>query len=93
MRLSILEKVLLLYLNAVLDKELSVLFGKCHSTMMFFLLGDIPHYYIFVAQIVLKASIFPRPSVKKRKMRVLLEPLAGGDFELLDELGHCQSCG
>ena len=26
-------------------------------------------------------------------MRVRLEPLAGGYFEFLDELGHCQGCG
>lgn len=52
MRLSVLEKILLLNLNAVLDKELPILFGKCHVTMVLFLLGDIPHDLIFIAQIV-----------------------------------------
>ena len=39
MRLSVLEKILLLNLNAVLDKELPILFGKCHVTMGSFCLA------------------------------------------------------
>ena len=52
MRLSILEKVLLLYLNAVFDKELPILLGKGHVTMVLFLLGDISYYRVFVSQVV-----------------------------------------
>lgn len=52
MRQSVLEKVLLLDLNAVLDKELSVLLGECHVTMVLLLLGDVPYDHVSIAQIV-----------------------------------------
>ena len=52
MRLSVLEKKLLLDLNAVLDKKLPILLGKCHVTMVLFLLGNIPYYHFSVVQIV-----------------------------------------
>ena len=91
MHLSVLEKVLLLNLHAILGQELTVLLGKCLTTMMLFLLGDIAHYHVLVAQTIRKARILFGPTVEKRKMRVGFEPLAGGDFDLLNELGHRQS--
>ena len=48
MRQSVLKKILLLDLNAVLDKELSVLLGECHVSMVLLLLGDISYYHVFV---------------------------------------------
>jgi len=52
MRLSVHKKVLLLDLNAVVNQKLPILLCKCLATMVLFLLGDIPHYLVFVAQIV-----------------------------------------
>ena len=49
MRQSVLKKILLLDLNAVLDKELSVLLGECHVSMVLLLLGNLPYYHVFVA--------------------------------------------
>ena len=92
MRLLVLEEVLLLDLHAVLNQKRTVLLCKCLATVMSFLLGDIPHYHVSVAQVVRKCGILLGPSFKKREVRVLLEPLAGGYFEFLDELGHRQGC-
>ena len=91
MRLSILEEVLLLYFHPVLGQKLTVLFGKRLISMMLFLLGDIAHYHVFVAQTIRKARVLFRPSVEKREMRIGFEPLAGGDFDFLNKLGHRQS--
>lgn len=52
MRLSVLEKVLLLDLDAVLNQKSPVLIGKGHTMMVLFLLGDITHYHVFVTQTV-----------------------------------------
>ena len=92
MRLLVLEEVLLLDLHAVLNKKRTVLLCKCLATVMSFLLGDIPHYHVSVAQVVRKCGILLGPSVEKWKVRVLFEPLAGGDLEFLYELGHRQGC-
>ena len=48
MRQSVLEKVLLLDLNAVLNQKSPVLIGKCHTMMVLFLFGDITHYHVSV---------------------------------------------
>ena len=90
MRLSILEEVLLLYFHPVLGQKLTVLFGKRLISMMLFLLGDIAHYHVFVAQTIRKARVLFRPSIEKWEMRVGFEPLAGGDFDFLNKLGHRQ---
>lgn len=92
MRLSVLEEVLLLDLHAVLNQKRTVLLCKCLATVMSFLLVDIPHYHVSVAQVVRKCGILIGPSVEKWKVRVLFEPLAGGYFELLYKLGHRQGC-
>ena len=86
MRQSVLEEVLLLDFHTILGQKLSVLLGKRLATMVLFLLGDIAHYHVFVAQTIRKARILLRPTIEKREMRVGFEPLAGGDFELLDKL-------
>ena len=91
MRQSVLEEVLLLDFHAILGQKLTVLLGKRRTTMMLFLLGDIAHYYVLVAQAIRKARILFGPSIEKREMRVGFEPLAGGDFDFLHELGHRQS--
>ena len=90
MCLSVLEEIILLDIFSVLNQKLSVLLCKCFTTMVFFLLGDIAHYHVFVTQTVRKASILFGPSVEKREMRVGFEPLAGGYFDFLNKLGHCQ---
>ena len=90
MRLSVLEEVLLLDFCAVLSQKLTVLLGKRLTSMMLFLLGDIAHYHVLVAQAIRKARILFGPSVEKRKVRVGLEPLAGRDLDFLHELGHRQ---
>ena len=92
MRQSVLEEVLLFDFHSVLCQELAVLLGKCLTTMMLFLLGDILHYHVFVSQTIRKARILFGPSVEKRKVRIGLEPLAGGDLDFLHELGHRQRC-
>ena len=89
-RQSVLEEVLFLDFHAVLGQKLTVLLGKRLTTMMLFLLGDIAHYHVFVAQAIRKARILFGPSVEKRKVRVGLEPLAGRDLDFLHELGHRQ---
>ena len=89
-RQSVLEEVLFLDFHAVLGQKLTVLLGKRLTTMMLFLLGDIAHYHVLVAQAIRKARILFGPSVEKRKVRVGLEPLAGRDFDFLHELGHRQ---
>ena len=90
MRPSALEEVLLLDFHAVLSQELTILLGKCLTTMVLFLLGNIPHYHVFVSQAIRKARILFGPSIEKRKVRVGLEPLAGRDLDFLDKLGHRQ---
>ncbi len=89
-RQSVLEEVLFLDFHAVICQKLSVLLGKRLTTMMLFLLGDIAHYHVLVAQAIRKARILFGPSVEKRKVRVGLEPLAGRDLDFLHELGHRQ---
>ena len=90
-RQSVLEEVLFLDFHAVICQKLSVLLGKRLTTMMLFLLGDIAHYHVLVAQAIRKARILFGPSVEKRKVRVGLEPLAGRNLDFLHELGHRQS--
>ena len=90
MRLSVLEEVLLLDFHSVLNQELAVLLGKYLATMVLFLLGDIPHYLVPISQTIRKAGIFLGPSVKERKVRVGLKPLAGRDLDFLHKLGHRQ---
>ena len=90
MRQSVLEEVLLLDFHTVLGQKLTVLLGKCLTTMVLFLPSDIAHYHVFVAQTIRKARILLRPSVEKREMRVGFEPLAGRDFDFLNKLGHRQ---
>ena len=90
MRQSVLEEVLLLDFHTILCQKLSVLLGKRLTTMVLFLLGDIAHYHVFVAQTIRKARILLRPTIEKREMRVGFEPFAGGDFDFLNKLGHCQ---
>ncbi len=92
MRQSVLEKVLLPDGNPVLCQEFPVLFRKRLLTMMLLLLGNIADYHVLISKIVGKSSILLRPSVKKRKVRVGLEPLAGGNLEFLDKFGHGQGC-
>ena len=92
MRQSVLEKVLFPDGNPVLRQELPVLFRKRLLTMMLLLLGNIADYHVLISKIVGKSSILLRPSVKKRKVRVGLEPLAGGNLEFLDKFGHSQGC-
>jgi len=89
---SVLEEVLLLDFHAVLGQELAILLGECFASMMFLLLGDIPHYHILVTQAIRKARIFLGPSVEKREVRVGLEPLAGSNLDFLCKLGHRQGC-
>jgi len=91
MGLSVLEEVLLLDFHAVLGQKLTVLLGERLTTMMLLLLGDIAHYHVLVAQTIRKARILLGPSVEKGEMRVGFEPLAGGDFDFLNKLGHRQS--
>lgn len=91
MCLSVLEEILLLDFHAVLSQKLTVFLGKRLTAMVFLLLGDIAHYHVFVAQTIRKARILLRPSVEKREMRVGFQPLAGGDFDFLNKLGHRQS--
>ena len=50
MQLSILEKVLLLDLNAILNQQSPILIGKYYTMMVLFLLGDITHYSTFIKQ-------------------------------------------
>lgn len=88
MRQSVLEKVLLPDGNPIFRQEFPILLRKRLLTMMLFLLGDISNYHILISKIVGKSSILLRPSVKKREISVGLEPLAGGNLELLDKFGH-----
>ena len=90
MRQSVLEEVLLLDFHTVLGQKLTILLRKRLTTMVLFLLGDIAHYHVFVAQTIRKARILLRPTIEKREMRVGFEPFAGGDFDFLNKLGHCQ---
>lgn len=92
MRRSVLEEVLFLDFHAVIGQKLTVFLGKRLTTMVLFLLGDIAHYHVFVAQTIRKARILFGPSIEKREVRVGLEPLAGRDFDFLYELGHRQCC-
>ena len=91
-RPSVLEKVLLLNLDTVLYEKLPILFRKCHTAVVLLLPGDIPNYRGFITQALGKPGILFGPAVEKREMGVGLEPLASGDFEFLDELGHRQCC-
>ena len=90
MRQSVLEEVLILDFHTVLGQKLTIFLGKRLTTMVLFLLGDIAHDHVFVAQTIRKARILLRPTIEKREMRVGFEPFAGGDFDFLNKLGHCQ---
>ena len=87
---SVRKEVLLLELDAVIDKPLSVLVFECHTTMVLLLSGDVPNNLVFFVITLREAGVFFGPAVEKREVRVGLEPLAGRDFEFLDELGHRQ---
>jgi len=87
---SVRKEVLLLELDAVIDKPLSVLVFECHTTMVLLLSGDVPNNLVFFVITLREAGVFLGPAVEKREVRVGLEPLAGRDFEFLDELGHRQ---
>lgn len=87
---SVRKEVLLLELDAVIDKPLSVLVFECHTTMVLLLSGDVPNNLVFFVITLREAGVFLCPAVEKREVRVGLEPLAGRDFEFLDELGHRQ---
>ena len=90
MRQSVLKEVLFFDFHTVFGQKLTIFLGKCLTTMVLFLLGDITHYHVFVAQTIRKARILFRPTIEKREMRVGFEPFAGGDFDFLNKLGHCQ---
>lgn len=87
---SVRKEVLLLEFDAVIDKPLSVLVFECHTTMVLLLSGDVPNNLVFFVITLREAGVFLGPAVEKREVRVGLEPLAGRDFEFLDELGHRQ---
>ena len=87
---SVRKEVLLLELDAVIGKPLSVLVLEFHTTMVLLLSGDVPNNLVFFVITLREAGVFLGPAVEKREMRVGLEPLAGRDFEFLDELGHRQ---
>jgi hypothetical protein len=87
---SVRKEALLLELDAVIDKPLSVLVFECHTTMVLLLSGDVPNNLVFFVITLREAGVFLGPAVEKREVRVGLEPLAGRDFEFLDELGHRQ---
>ena len=87
---SVRKEVLLLELDAVIGKPLSVLVLEFHTTMVLLLSGDVPNNLVFFVITLREAGVFFGPAVEKREVRVGLEPLAGRDFEFLDELGHRQ---
>lgn len=87
---SVRKEVLLLELDAVIDKPLSVLVFECHTTMVLLLSGDVPNNLVFFVITLREAGVFLGPAIEKREVKVGLEPLAGRDFEFLDELGHRQ---
>lgn len=90
LRGSVVEEIFLLDFSTVLCEEGSVLFRKRHTAVVFLLPGNVAHDLVFFVITLRESGILFGPAFEKREMRVGLEPFAGGDLELLDELGHRQ---
>ena len=90
LRGSVVEEIFLLDFSTVLCEEGSVLFWKRHTAVVFLLPGNVAHDLVFFVITLRESGILFGPAFEKREMRVGLEPFAGGDLELLDELGHRQ---
>ncbi len=90
LRGSVVEEIFLLDFSTVLCEECSVLFWKRHTAVVFLLPGNVAHDLVFFVITLRESGILFGPAFEKREMRVGLEPFAGGDLELLDELGHRQ---
>ena len=90
LRGSVVEEIFLLDFSTVLGEEGSVLFRKRHTAVVFLLPGNVAHNLVFFVITLRESGILFGPAFEKREMRVGLEPFAGGDLELLDELGHRQ---
>ena len=90
LRGSVVEEIFLLDFSTVLGEEGSVLFWKRHTAVVFLLPGNVAHDLVFFVITLRESGILFGPAFEKREMRVGLEPFAGGDLELLDELGHRQ---
>ncbi len=90
LRGSVVEEIFLLDFNTVLCEEGSVLFWKRHTAVVFLLPGNVAHDLVFFVITLRESGVLFCPAFEKREMRVGLEPFAGGDLELLDELGHRQ---